>query len=294
MSALAMVTHLLLEKLAAKPLERVPERQLIMENPVQTGAFAASGRKEGVLRYIYLFHAIQALPVIRPGDRVLDLACGPANQLVQMARLTPEARFTGLDASHTMLELGHATVEASRLNNIALTHGDVTRLDGFADASIDAVLCTMSLHHLPDPEALTKTMRQIRRVLKPGGGLYLADFGRLKRRATQRFFATDRADMQSEQFTRDFLDSLRAAFSLDELRRALAELGAPTRLYQTAMSPFMMICRSEPRIGIDPARRQRIAAAWRELPAGLRRDFHNLARWFAVGGLDLPCRIGPD
>lgn len=289
MSALAMLTHLLLEKLPGEPLQRQPEHNLIMEQPAQIDAFAASGRNEGVLRYIYLFHAIQSLPVIRPGDTVLDLACGPANQLAQIARLTPEATFTGLDASASMLKQAQRTIAEAGQHNISLVQGDAARLDGFADASIDVVLCTMSLHHLPDTGALNSTMRQIRRVLKTDGGLYLADFTRLRRRATQRYFAYDRADMQSQQFTRDFLDSMRAAFSMTELRQALSSLQVPMRLYQTAMAPFMMICRSEARSSIDSARRQRMRACWNELPAGLRRDFNNLARWFAAGGLGLPC-----
>lgn len=291
MSASQMITHLLLERLSRRPLARVPETSLVMDAPDQIDAFAASGRGEGVLHYIYLFHAIQSLPVIRPGDRVLDLACGPANQLVEIARLNPDAEFIGLDASHNMLKQASHTLASHQISNISLMHGDAARLDGFEPASVDTVLCTMSLHHLPDTTALANTMREIRRVLKPGGGIYLADFGRLKRQATQQFFAYDRAEMQSEQFTQDFLNSMRAAFSLDEMQQALQQLGIPLKAHQTAIAPFMLICRSAARAPIDRSRLQRVKASWDALPALLQRDFNNLARWFTLGGLRLPCKL---
>lgn len=290
MSAPAMIMHLLLERLYRRPLPRIPEAELVMETPAQVQAYADSGRHNGVLRYIGLYLALEALPVIRPGDRVLDLACGPANQLLQMAALNPEAEFVGLDASPAMLAQARAALETAGAANVSLCQGDISRLDGFAAHTVDVVLCTMSLHHLPDTEALARTFGEIDRILTPGGGVFLADFGRLKRRATQRFFAHDRADMQTPAFTRDFLDSLGAAFSLQEIRQASAALRLPLDCHCTALAPFMMIWRSPARAAIDARRRDCLRRSWQALPAGLKRDFDNLARWFAAGGLPLPCR----
>ena len=71
MSGPVMIGHLLLERLARREQIRVPEADLIMQQQDQIAAFAASGRDQGILAYIYLFHAVMALPVIRPGDTVL-------------------------------------------------------------------------------------------------------------------------------------------------------------------------------------------------------------------------------
>jgi SAM-dependent methyltransferase len=146
----------------------------------------------------------------------------------------------------------------------------------------------MSLHHLVDSAALQTAMREIRRVLKPDGGIYLADFGRLKRAATQKFFAHDRMDLQTPEFTDDFLNSLRAAFSLAEFSAATAELALPIRHYQTALAPFMMICRSDTRRVLDASLAVRIKLHYRNLTRDQRRDFANMARWFRIGGLALP------
>lgn len=288
MSAPAMIFHLLLEQLARHPLPRIPEAAAVMEDPQQVAAFADSGKDQGILNYIYLFHALMSAPLIAPGDVVLDLACGPANQLLRHARLHPDAHFVGMDASMRMLELAEQNLRQAGVHNVSLQQGDMTRLDGMAAASTDVVLCSMSLHHLMDNTALQHCMQQIARILRPLGGVYLADFGRLKRRATQRFFAYDRMDLQSPAFTADFLNSLQAAFSLTELQQAAAMLAQAPSCFHTALAPFMVVLRSAPRRVVDPGLQQRVQLAYQQLGPGERRDLHNLLRWFRPGGLRLP------
>ena len=87
----------LLERLSVRELQRIPEPSMAMDDPAQVDAFWESGQESGRLAPIYLFNALQTACVVRPGDTVLDLACGPANQLVQFARLHPHAHFVGVD-----------------------------------------------------------------------------------------------------------------------------------------------------------------------------------------------------
>lgn len=287
-----MAGHLLLERLTSQVLPRIPEPAPIMAAPDQVAAFAQGGSDDGILAHIYFLHAAMSLPVIRSGDTVLDLACGPANQLLHIARLHPDVNFIGLDASPNMLAQARSTLAENHIENVRLQVGDITDLTAFAAEQIDCVLCTMSLHHLPDIAALRSTMEEIRRILKPGGGIYLADFGRLKRTATQRFFAHDRVELQSPQFTEDFLNSMRAAFSVAEFSMATARLGLPVRHYQTALAPFMMVCRSDAaRRPLDAALKARLESHHRHLTPLQRRDFANIARWFRIGGLELPYQL---
>lgn len=210
-----------------------------------------------------------SLPAIRPGDTVLDLACGPAG----------------------MLALARNTLDTNQIKNVTLTTGDIINLSAIDTASVNCVLCTMSLHHLPDTAAMHKTMQEIRRLLKPGGGVYLTDFGRLKRTTTQRFFAFDRIKLQSEQFTADFLNSMRAAFSVEKFKAAIDEIGMPIQIYKTALAPFMLIARSDARRPIDNVLATKIKLHYENLMQEQQRDFDNMARWFRVGGLPLPCAI---
>lgn len=283
-----MLGHMLLERWSRQSLPRVPEPEMVMEDPAQIEAFLACGREDGLLAPIYLYHALQCAPVIGPGDTVLDLACGPANQLVQMARLQPQAHFIGMDISSGMLTQAQATLQRCGVENVELRAGDMTRLDDVADAGVDAVVGTLCLHHLADTCALHQTLRAVRRVLKPGGGLYLADFGRLKRERTQHFFAHDRAELQSPQFTADFLHSLRAAFSVEELGQALGAFGDEVRLHRTALAPFMVIVRNTRARCRALDCQPRARALFASLTADQRRYFRALAGWFRAGGLALP------
>lgn len=291
MSFPLMLTHLLLERLTSAELPRQPEPQALMVESGQVASFMNSGRADGMLNYLYLFHAVMALPLIRPGDVVFDLACGPANQLLKMAALHPEASFVGIDASLPMLQQAEANIAAAGLRNIRLQQADISQLAGVDRAVADCVLCTMSLHHLADTGQLAQTMQQVRRILRPDGGIYLADFGRLKRAATQHFFAYDRVAQQSAQFTEDFLNSMRAAFSVDELRQGAALLGAELDCHQTAVAPFMVLLHSPARHRVDSLLAERAQAAYRDLSPLEQRDFNNLARWFRLGGLSLPCAL---
>ncbi len=284
-----MLAHLLVECLSRRVLPRVQEPDLSgVDSLAQSEAFELAGREDGFLASIYLYQALQIAPLVRPGDRVLDLGCGPANQLVQVARLNPKAHFVGLDVSNEMLERARQTIERCGVANIEAVLGDMTTLAAFPDGAFDCVMSTMSLHHLPDEAALSDALHAARRVLKSGGGLYLIDFGRLKRVATQRFFANDRSDVQPETFTRDYLNSLQAAFSVEELSCAAGVFGEEVTRYATALAPFMVIFKSAARRDPDKSLRDAAHALYRRLSASQQKDFLRYARWLRANGLTLP------
>ncbi|MCO5976019.1 methyltransferase domain-containing protein [Ideonella sp. NS12-5] len=259
-----------------------------MDDPAQIAAFQACGRRDGVLGPVYFYNAVQALPAILPGDRVLDLACGPANQLAEMADLNPDTEFVGVDIAPHMLAQARETLAQHRLDNVQLTQADICRLEQFDDASFDAVTCTLSLHHLEDTLALAQALREAARVLRPGGGVFLADFGRLRRRATQAYFAHDREAEQSPQFTQDYHNSLRAAFSPQELRAAAQVLPAGLRWHATALAPFLLIARHPRHDGTHGPAAARARQRHARMSAAQQRDLQALAGWFRAGGLSLP------
>ncbi len=97
----------------------------------------------------------------RPGEKLLDLGCGPGRGLTALrgAGCTP----VGLDTSAEMLrEARHAAAVVRASAALLPLRSDV----------LDGILCTNSFHHYPEPLA---TLRELRRVLKPGGRLVLVD-----------------------------------------------------------------------------------------------------------------------
>jgi arsenite methyltransferase len=286
----SVLIHLLRERMSWRKQPRVPEPDLVMESAAQTSSFSQAGEKDGVLAFLYLYNAVQITSGLQPGDRVLDLACGPAHQLVQIARLNPDVRFVGLDASPAMLQCAQRTLAHAGACNVELVQGDMMRLSHLEDASFDCVICTMSLHHLPDQAALRATLHEVRRVLQPQGRFYLMDFGRLKRLTTQRFFADDLR--QSAQFTEDYFNSLRAAFSVAELSAAAAPLGPGVQRHVTLLAPFMVVFRSTFRRPLEPQTLQRAKEAFANLSTAHQNNFRSVANWFRGSGYALPCDLG--
>lgn len=200
------------ELFARRTSTRQPEPDLVMDNPENVAAYLYAGREEGSLQPVYLFQCAQICEVIKPGDTVVDLGCGPATQLAMVARLNPDIHFIGVDLSEEMLDRAKSHVQRQNLTNIEFKLLDISNLSIFANASVDAVISTLVLHHLPDIDALDRTFSEVKRILKPGGGLYLADLGHLKSDESIKDFAKQYADRQPELFTLDYLNSLRAAF----------------------------------------------------------------------------------
>ena len=180
MPSLPVLKTLARELVSRERSPRRTEPDLVMDDPEKVAAYTRAGREDGVMAPVYLFHCAQVCEVIRPGDTVVDLGCGPATQLAMVARLNPDVRFVGVDLSEEMLERARAYGAEQGLGNVAFQQADVTDLGFLGDASVDAVFSTVALHHLPDVDHLQRTFAEVARVLRPGGGLYLVDFGHLK------------------------------------------------------------------------------------------------------------------
>ena len=289
MSQFAMLRYLAQEIFSRNSEPRVPEPDLVMADPAQAAAFMEAGREDGPIAPTYLFHTLQLSQLISPGDRVLDLACGPANQLAQVARVNPEARFLGVDASTSMLELAHETVARHELGNVDFTAGYIQSLPDVADGAFDVVMSTMSLHHLPDTQMLAASFREAARLLKPGGGLYVADFSRLKHESSRKYLVRRSATGRSELFRVDFLNSLHAAFSVAEFDVAVRPvLGKETRIIAMRPVPVMVAVVAGTPHPLGATTKAACKAIKKTFGSQQRKDFEDLQRFFKLGGLPCP------
>jgi SAM-dependent methyltransferase len=115
--------------------------------------------------------AAYLVPRLEPGQRLLDVGCGPGTITVDLAALVAPGEVVALDREAAILdEVGRLAAERG-LANVTTAVGDVYAL-GFGDRTFDVVHAHQLLQHLSDPVA---ALREMRRVTRPGGVVAVRD-----------------------------------------------------------------------------------------------------------------------
>lgn len=281
-----MMPTLLREALGKDKFNREPEPDLVMDDKDQVAAFAQAGRVDGVMSASYLFNTARISQVIQGCNKVLDLGCGPATQLAQIAQVNPKIEFYGVDLSESMLENARIYCDELGMDNVFLKKDDISSLKTIADGSMDAVISTLALHHLPSNELLRKCFEQIKRVLKKDGALYVVDLSRLKSLYSILYFAYMNKDYQPAIFSLDYERSLRAAFSTEEFRNLTAEIFTPSNIqvFSTFIIPLLTIIKTEDK-ELPVETRKEIYRLSKNLPKKYLSDLNDIRFFFKLGGL---------
>lgn len=116
---------------------------------------------------------------LRPGEKVLDVACGTGLVTLPAAeRVGPEGRVTGVDLSDDMVEGLRERTKRHGLDgriDVERMNAESLELD---DKSFDAVLCSLGLMYVPNPD---RALEELHRVVRPGGRVVAAVWGARKR-----------------------------------------------------------------------------------------------------------------
>jgi ubiquinone/menaquinone biosynthesis C-methylase UbiE len=108
---------------------------------------------------------------LQPGQRILELAAGPGDTGFMAAELVnPGGTLLSTDVAEPMLEIARERAQKLGIENVDFKQLDLQWIDLEA-ASVDAALCRWGLMFAPDPGA---ALRELRRVLRPGGRAALA------------------------------------------------------------------------------------------------------------------------
>lgn len=130
-----------------------------------------------------------------PGERVLDVACGTGLVAFAAAQAVgPQGHVIGIDLADRMVDAARRRAVESEVPNVEFARMDAEHLN-LPDASFDVALCAFGLMYMPDPE---RAVREMHRVLRPGGRLGLAVWGDRSRCGWSALFPIVDAEVASE------------------------------------------------------------------------------------------------
>jgi ubiquinone/menaquinone biosynthesis C-methylase UbiE len=119
-----------------------------------------------------VYERLTSLSGARPGDDVVDVGCGTGYLTRIMAgAVAPGGSAVGVDASSDMIAYAR---RITRLSNCGFSEGTAEALDA-ADGSQDVVVTSLMIHHLPEAMR-AHAIREMYRVLRPGGRVLIAEF----------------------------------------------------------------------------------------------------------------------
>ncbi|MEI6562963.1 MAG: class I SAM-dependent methyltransferase [bacterium] len=126
-------------------------------------------------RTLWLNTQIPKLPAaisLKPGDSILDIGCGYGGLLIylhrRLAATAGRLQLEGVDSSPLMVQRARDEIQQRGLESaIRIEQGVATQLP-YEDHSFDVILCAYVIKHLSD-ESLRHMLREVKRVLKPGG-----------------------------------------------------------------------------------------------------------------------------
>jgi trans-aconitate methyltransferase len=199
-----------------------------MDERAQALAYAAADFSAGDQAVV---ERIAALVQPQTGAALLDLGCGPGNISFRLAERFPQARVLGVDGAAEMLQIARDRLAGApgRWPALAFAQGLLGSggLEPCPPGRFTALISNSLLHHLHDPRVLWNALVPL---AAPGASVYIRDLRRpASPEAVQALLLQHLADAPPV-LQRDYVASLHAAFSVDEVRQQLVVAGLADQL----------------------------------------------------------------
>jgi len=175
-------------------------------------------------------------------DRVLDVGTGTAQIPIELCHRVGNAQVIAIDLAESMLARGVENVARAGLSaSISLSKCDAKSLP-HESGSFSAVISNSIVHHIPDPQPV---LAEMLRVLRPGGLLFVRDLIRPEDDRAVCALVEQYAGSANEHQRALFDASLRAAFTVDEVKEMAQSLGIPEgSVKQTSDRHFTLVYRA--------------------------------------------------
>jgi ubiquinone/menaquinone biosynthesis C-methylase UbiE len=163
----------------------------------------------------------RALELAPPTGKVLDAGTGPGDIAVLLAQRAKGLRVVAIDLGEHMLALARKNVARAGLSDrIEIARGDV-KSTGQSRGAFDMIISNSLVHHIPEP---TSFLAEMKRVARPGAGLFIKDLHRPDTEAELRHLVRTYAADCTPYQQRIFGDSLHAALTVAEVQRICERL----------------------------------------------------------------------
>ncbi len=214
-------------------MERIPEAEL-MDEAEQARAYAEADFSEPNSLFISEFR--NRFPDATP-SRVIDLGCGPGDISIRFAQAFPGTQIIGIDGAETMLQYAREMSEKASLNDRVDFICD--RIQSHeSDSQFDVVLSNSLLHHLHDPADLWNAIKRLATI---GATVLVMDLMRPDSEAIANRLVDTYAADEPEILRRDFFNSLRAAFSIDEVESQLKIAGIESLVVEAVSDRHLLV-----------------------------------------------------
>jgi ubiquinone/menaquinone biosynthesis C-methylase UbiE len=223
------------------------------------------------------------MAALRPGERVLDVACGTGLVSFRAAQAVgAKGAVVGTDISGEMVETARRGAVLHELANMRFERGDAEALP-LPDASFDAAVCALGLMYVPDP---VRALCEMRRLLRPGGRVAAAVWGARRKCGWAEIFPITDARVASDVcplfFHLGTKDMLARAFEAAGFAEARAERLCTTLRYASAEDALAAVFRGGP-----------VALAYSRFDQATRRAVHaeylaSIAPYQNGGGYEVP------
>jgi ubiquinone/menaquinone biosynthesis C-methylase UbiE len=195
-------------------MERTPEPELMDEHE-QAAAYAAADWSESHGKIAVYFR--ERFPKFS-GGCVIDLGCGSADVTIRFVKAYPSITAVGVDGSEEMLGFGRRYIREAGLDTRIHLERRYLPDPSLENATFDAAISNSLLHHLSDPMTL---WRAATRAVRPGAPVMIIDLLRPSDPQIAARLVAEHASDAPPILQRDFLASLHAAYTADEILRQL-------------------------------------------------------------------------
>ena len=218
-------------------MDRVTENELMNEEE-QVKAYAFADFSEPHNLFIDTFKEKFSGIHSSFNDVVLDLGCGSCDITRRFAAAYPDAAFHSVDGAALMLQYASEINEQEKLSHrIKLIESNISNIE-LPQSFYHVIISNSLLHHLHNPIVLWKTIQQ---HAKPYAHIFVMDLIRPVDEQTVKFLSDEYVSNEPEILKSDLENSLRAAFTVKEVRQQLDKISLPNLTVEEVSDRHMII-----------------------------------------------------